>query len=297
MKLGTVLIDGARRAALVENDDVFVGELELAAVIAQRLDLRKASGRWSKIDTLTFDVPLRPAVLLCTGSNYSDHVDEHTENAIPVNAPKREFEFFVKAGMTVASLAEPLVLDSAFGEKIDQETELGLVIGPDCPRGISLEDAREHIFGYLVVNDLTARDKQVRLTKEGGAFMVLGASKNFEGSTRLSQFIVTADEVDPYDLSLRTRVNGQMTQNNSTANIMTPFDLIVSTFASGMALEAGMIISTGTPGGTGWGQDPELGGLGFVPPGCAAARYLRSGDVVESEIEGIGSLRFNVVAG
>jgi 2-keto-4-pentenoate hydratase/2-oxohepta-3-ene-1,7-dioic acid hydratase in catechol pathway len=232
-------------------------------------------------------------MLLCTGSNYRDHVEEHEQNAVPTNAPRSEFEFFIKAGQTIAALDDPLILDAVFGAKIDQETELGLVIGPGCPRGVSEAAAADYIFGYLVVNDITARDKQVRLTDSGGAFMVLGASKNFEGSTRLSSYIVTADEIpDLYNLALQTRVNGGLTQNNSTANVINNFSLIVSTFASGLSLQPGGIISTGTPGGTGWGQDRDLGGRGFVPPGCSPARYLQPGDRVESSIEGVGTLHF-----
>lgn len=297
MKLGTVLIDGRARAAIIEGDEVFVAEIGLQSAIAQSIDLRKAAGTWSKAHSVRFDAPLRPPMLLCTGSNYHDHVNEHEENAAPTNAPKNEFEFFIKAGQTIADLDAPLVLDPVFGAKIDQETELGLVIGPGCPRGVGEADAARYIFGYLVVNDVTARDKQVRLTEGGGAFMVLGASKNFEGSTRLSAYIVTADEVpDLYDLPLRTRVNGAQTQNNSTANVINNFSRIVATFGAGLTLHPGAIISTGTPGGTGWGQDRELGGRGYVPPGCTPASYLRPGDVVESEIGGVGALRFEVAA-
>ena len=296
MELGSVWVDGATCAALIENDDTFVLGVDLQTVIAEGIDVRTAQGKWNKTADLRFDVPLRPPSLLCTGSNYTDHVGEHTENAVPTNAPKVEFEFFVKAGMTIAAPEAPLVLDPVFGHKIDQETEVGIVIGPGCPRGVSEEDAAKYIFGYIVVNDLTARDKQVRLTDSGGAYMVLGASKNFEGATRLSRHIVTADAVDPYNLPLKTTVNGKLTQSNSTANIITTFTRILSTFASGLTLPAGTIISTGTPGGTGWGQDPDLGGLCVVPQGCTPARYLRPGDVVESEVGGVGTLQFNVVA-
>jgi 2-keto-4-pentenoate hydratase/2-oxohepta-3-ene-1,7-dioic acid hydratase in catechol pathway len=296
MKLGTAITDEGLRAIVIEGEEAFVADIDLMSAIAGGVDLIKRPGRWAKLHTLQLDVPLRPPMLLCTGSNYRDHLDEHEDNAAPTNAPQNEFEFFIKAGQTIADLNDPLSLDPAFGAKIDQETELGLVIGPNCPRGISEAEAAHHIFGYLVVNDVTARDKQVRLTESGAPFMVLGASKNFEGSTRLSSYLVTADEVaDVYNLPLRTRVNGALTQSNSTANVINNFSLIVSTFASGLTLQPGCIISTGTPGGTGWGQDKDLGGKGLVPAGCTAARYLLPGDLVESEIEGVGSLSFEVV--
>jgi len=293
MKLATVIVDGARRGAILEEEELFVTGAPLEALIASGADMR-GSGKWIKRAGAILDVPLRPSVLLCTGSNYRDHVEEREENATPVNAPQVEFEFFLKAGQTVASLEDPLILDPAFGDKIDQETEVGLVIGPDCPRGVGMADAQRHIFGYIVVNDLTARDKQVRMTRDGGIFMQLGASKNFDGSTRLSSYIVTADEVDAGDLQLRTRLNGALVQNNSTRNLINGFDRIVSTFASVLTLGPGTIISTGTPGGTGWGQDAELTGRGFTPASCVPGRYLRIGDRVESEVTGVGSLSFGV---
>jgi 2-keto-4-pentenoate hydratase/2-oxohepta-3-ene-1,7-dioic acid hydratase in catechol pathway len=296
LKLASVIIDGKRKAALVEGDEAFIVNVSLETVIAEQIAIRSAPGAWHKILDVRFDVPLRPPVLLCTGSNYRDHVDERQLSAETINALRNEFEFFLKAGQTIAGLNDPLVLDPAFGGKIDQETEVGIVIGPGCPRGVSEADAADHIFGYLIVNDITARDKQVRLTRDGEVFMQLGASKNFEGSTRLSAYVVTADEVDPYNLPLRTRVNGELTQYNSTANLINRFDHIIATFASGMALHPGCVISTGTPGGTGWGQDNELGGLGIVPPGCSPARYLHPGDQIESEIGGLGILRFEAVA-
>src|SRR5690606_39334076 len=106
--------------------------------------------------------------------------------------------------------------------------------GPDCPRNVSEEEAAQHIFGYLVINDLTARDKQVRFMDDGSSFMVLGGSKTFDGATRFSHYIVTADEVeDIYNLDIKTYLNGELTQNNSTRNVINNFSQMISFFSDG----------------------------------------------------------------
>jgi len=296
MKLVSILSDGGLAAGLLEGDEVFVSDVPgLMPVIANRIDLKSRNGTWKRLADLQLDVPIRPGAILGTGSNYVDHLDERVPASAGNNAPKRELEFFVKGGMTIAGLDDPFRLDEGVGAKIDQETELGIVMGVGCPRFADENTAIDHVFGYLVINDLTARDKQVRFMADGSSFMVLGASKTFDGSTRFSHYIITADEVpNVYDLSLRTYLNGEMTQNNSTANVINSFGRMISFFSEGITLSAGTVITTGTPGGTGWGQDKELGGKGYVPPECVPARYLRPGDQVRSVVEGVGELTFNV---
>jgi 2-keto-4-pentenoate hydratase/2-oxohepta-3-ene-1,7-dioic acid hydratase in catechol pathway len=296
VKLVSILKDGDRLAGVLEGDDVFVTTVRgLDVAIEQGIELKGEAGRWTKRNQLTLDVPLRPGSLLCTGSNYRDHLEERVPASGGLNAPPKELEFFVKAGQTIAPLDAPLCLDPAFGRKIDQETELGIVMRPGCVRKIPEERARSYIFGYLVVNDLTAREKQVRLLPDGSNFMVLGASKNFDGSTRLSSYVVTADEVEDIDnVAIKTYLNDKLTQNNSTSNLINSLERAISFFSEGLTLQPAGIISTGTPGGTGWGQDRELRGTGYLPPGCSPGRYLRAGDVVRSVVEGVGEIVFRV---
>jgi 2-keto-4-pentenoate hydratase/2-oxohepta-3-ene-1,7-dioic acid hydratase in catechol pathway len=296
MKLVSFLNDGKACAGILEGDEVYAtGIPGLQPVIVNRLNLRSVPGTWKKLSSIRLDVPLRPSALLGTGSNYADHLEERVPASGGSNAPKRELEFFVKAGMTIAGLEDALKLDPGLGKKIDQETELGLVIGAGCPRNVSEREAQDYVFGYLVINDLTARDKQVRFMPSGGSFMVLGASKNFDGATRFSHYILTADEVpDVYNLGIRTYLNGELKQNNSTRNVINTFSRMISFFSEGISLPAGAIITTGTPGGTGWGQDLELGGKGYVPPDCTPSRYLKVGDEVRSVVEGVGELTFRV---
>jgi 2-keto-4-pentenoate hydratase/2-oxohepta-3-ene-1,7-dioic acid hydratase in catechol pathway len=179
--------------------------------------------------------------------------------------------------------------------KLDYETELGVIIGKGG-RNISAAQAMEHVYGYMVVNDLTARDRQVVVQGNGHYTMAFGPGKNFDGATRVAPWIVTADEVDdPHALMVKTRVDGEVRQFNTTRNMIFNVAETIAFLSRLLTLHPGTVIATGTPGGTGWGQDPTLGGTGQTPLGCVPARYLSVGEYVESEIEQIGRLDFTVV--
>lgn len=294
MRIVSILMDGRRRAGFIEAGQVFVTHsMEVEDVIKNGIDIRDVPGKWIDENDLEFDVPLRPPVVLCTGHNYRDHFEEKS-----VNRPEeaKGLEFFLKAGQTIAGLGSDMVLDPAVTRKLDHETELGIVIGKEG-RHISKADALKHVFGYVVVNDVTARDRQIQKKADGTFVMELGAAKNFDGSTRLSREIVTVDEIpDPQTLRLSTKVNGEYRQLNTTANMIHSVADIVAFFSSLITLKPGTIISTGTPAGSGWGHDPELGGKGKTPPGCVASSYLHEGDIAVSEIEKVGRLTFKVRA-
>jgi acylpyruvate hydrolase len=227
---------------------------------------------------VVIDAPLRPPVVFCFGQNYTDHLEEKA----PVYRP--EPEFFLKAGQTIAAPGEPVMLDPRVTAKLDYETELGIVIGR-AGRAIPQETAFEHIYGYVALNDLTAPDRQVVLHPDGGQSMALGPGKNFDGSTPMGQEVVTADEIgNPSDLALRTTVDGEPRQRNTTGNLISPIPEIISFVSRLLTLQPGSVIATGTPGGTGWGADPDLGGTRRVPPGCVPASYLRPGQLVEGTI-------------
>jgi 2-keto-4-pentenoate hydratase/2-oxohepta-3-ene-1,7-dioic acid hydratase in catechol pathway len=226
---------------------------------------------------------------MCAGQNYQDHLDEKA----PVDI--QDPEFFIKAGQTIAGLDEPCLLDARVTRKLDYETELGVVIGK-AGRHVAAQDALDHVFGYLVVNDVTARDRQVIDEGDGRYSMALGPGKNFDGSSRLAGTVVTADEIpDPHALALTTHVDGELRQSNSTASMVFSVPEIIAYLSTLITLLPGTVIATGTPGGTGWGTDPELGGTAVTPPGCVPARYLAPGDRVRSAIEGVGALEFEVV--
>jgi 2-keto-4-pentenoate hydratase/2-oxohepta-3-ene-1,7-dioic acid hydratase in catechol pathway len=238
--------------------------------------------------------PIRPATMLCSGSNYTDHNKEKANTPISGKEP----EFFVKTADCVIGTGDKIIYDERLTKKLDAETELAIVIG-SAGRHIPVERALEHVFGYTIVNDVTARDRQVRRNEQGFTWYELGRSKCFETSGPTGPWIVTADEVgDPQKLRLRTRINGELRQSSSTGNMIFSCAHLIHFFSANMTLRPGTIIITGTPGGTAWSTDPELGGKWVGGDGSEqlvpAKGYLKPGDVIECEMEKIGVLR-NVV--
>jgi 2-keto-4-pentenoate hydratase/2-oxohepta-3-ene-1,7-dioic acid hydratase in catechol pathway len=182
---------------------------------------------------------------------------------------------FTKAITSIAGPNDEFAIDPAVSEKIDWEVELGVVVG----RGgvnIPKERALDHVFGYTVVNDVTARDIQ---RSWGGQFF---KGKSLDGFCPLGPWIVTADEIDdPQNLTLRLRVNGTIKQEASTADMIFPVAELIAQLSRGMTLPAGAVIATGTPSGVGFARKPP--------------EFLQPGDVVEAEVEGIGTLRNRIV--
>jgi acylpyruvate hydrolase len=192
---------------------------------------------------------------------------------------------------------EEIRRDERVTTKLDYETELLIIIGK-AGRHIAAGEALEHIYGYSILNDVTARDRQVTLKPDGSALYNLGPGKNFDTCASIGPYIVTADEVgDPQWLELRTFVNGELRQSNSTSKMIWTCAQLVEFFSTFVTLQPGVVISTGTPGGTAWGSDPELGGKKPLPQGVAApAAYLQAGDEVVCEIQYVGRLRNRVAA-
>ena len=244
------------------------------------------------LSEVTLTAPMRPSTLLCSGSNYRDH------NKEKANAPisGKEPEFFVKTADSVVGPGEPIIYDPALTTKLDCETELAVVIGKPG-RHIPVASALDHVFGYTIVNDVTARDRQVRTSAEGAVWYDLGRGKSFDSSAPLGPCIVTADEIaDPQNLKLKTRINGDLRQSSTTAEMIWTCAELIHFFSTSFTLRPGMVIITGTPAGTAWSTDVELGGKWQALPGLVpASRYCLPGDRIESTIESIGVLRNDVV--
>jgi 2-keto-4-pentenoate hydratase/2-oxohepta-3-ene-1,7-dioic acid hydratase in catechol pathway len=241
-------------------------------------------------DEVRLLAPLVPPVILNSGQNYWDHRDEKP----PVE--QHDPEFFLKAPLAVVGPDDPVILDPAVTTKLDYEVELAVVIGKPG-RHIPPERALDHVFGYTVANDVTARDQQAVPHPEGGWEYRLGPGKNFDTAAPLGPWIVTRDEIpDPQALALRTYVNGEVRQSNSTAKMIWDVKTVVSFFSRFYTLRAGVVIETGTPGGTAWATDPEIGGRPYERDDVKRAGYLMPGDVVTVEIDGIGTLTNHVVA-
>jgi 2-keto-4-pentenoate hydratase/2-oxohepta-3-ene-1,7-dioic acid hydratase in catechol pathway len=212
--------------------------------------------------------PLHPGKIIGVGLNYRDHAAE-TGQVLP-DYPT----VFAKFPSSVTGPAQPIRLPAA-STKVDYEGELGVVIGRRT-RAVPEAEALAAVAGYLVVNDVSARDVQNRTSQ-----WTLG--KSFDTFAPIGPFLVTADEVpDPQQLDLSVTVSGTVLQHSSTANMVFSVAALVSLLSEVVTLEPGDLIATGTPGGVGAARTPP--------------RFLRDGDVVEVAIEGLGRLR-NPVTG
>lgn len=226
--------------------------------------------------------PLRPRAILCSGSNYWDHRGEKP----PV--PEEDPEFFLKLPDLVTNPGDPVVQDPKVTRKLDHETELAIVIGR-AGRHIPAAEARRYVFGYTIMNDVTARDQQIRRNPAGHYEYFLGPGKNFDTAAPMGPVVVTAEEIpDPQALRLRSFVNGKPRQEANTADMIWSVDALVEFFSKFVTLRPGFVISSGTPGRTAWGWDPEVGGKRTQHR--PEPLYLGPGDVVRVEIEKIGAL-------
>lgn len=207
--------------------------------------------------------------VMCVGKNYAEHTREsyeaRGENVEAIDYPV----IFTKTTTCINGPYDDIPYNATVSEKIDYEAELAVIIGRRV-KNATREEAQAAVFGYTVLNDVTARDLQT-LHKQ------FFKGKSLDGSCPIGPWIVTADEIaDPYALRITCRVNGELRQD-STAETMT-FDIptIIGHLSRGMTLLPGDIIATGTPSGVGFAMKPPV--------------FLRPGDVVECAIEGIGAI-------
>jgi 2-keto-4-pentenoate hydratase/2-oxohepta-3-ene-1,7-dioic acid hydratase in catechol pathway len=306
MKLVTFVKSGEERLGLLAGDTVidpllggnhppvfanalaFINSGTAGINAAKAILANPPKGAATPLKDVKLAAPIRPATILCSGSNYRDH------NAEKANTPisGKEPEFFVKTADCVVGPDEPIAFDERFSRKIDCETELAIVIGKPG-RFIEAARALDHVFGYTIVNDVTARDRQVRRTPEGMTWYELGSGKAFDSGAPLGPCIVTADEIpDPQNLKVMSRINGELRQSSNTSNMIWTCAELIHFFSRNFTLKPGMVIITGTPAGTAWSADKELGGKGVTQPGLVpATRYCLPGDMVECEVEKIGILR------
>ena len=251
---------------------VDAGEQGLAAARAALSSSKATAHRLADVELLS-PLPEPRGNIIAIGRNYQKHAEE--------SARKEGYEpqpptVFTKA---ITSLTEPfadIAIDPSISDQIDWEAELAVVIGK---RGANIErrSARGHIFGYTALNDVTARDIQ---NGWGGQYF---KGKSLDRSCPTGPWIVTSDELqDPQSLGVRLRLNGTLEQDGNTRDMIYSVDAIIEWVSKGMTLLPGAMIATGTPDGVGFWRTPS--------------QVLHPGDVMETEVEGIGTMRNRIVS-
>lgn len=208
--------------------------------------------------------------VFCVGWNYREHFEEGAQKLQDSREIPRWPVFFSKAATAVTGPFDRIPFDASISTSLDWEAELGVVIGPGG-KNIGPQDAMGHIWGYTAINDLSWRDLQRR---HGGQWL---KGKSLDGTCPMGPVLVTAGSLDPGDLRVACRVNGVTKQDSNTGYLHFTLPRLVQELSLGMTLEAGDIISTGTPSGVGFARTPP--------------EFLKPGDILETEIEGIGVMR------
>ncbi|MDE1164438.1 MAG: fumarylacetoacetate hydrolase family protein [Pseudomonas sp.] len=235
-------------------------------------------GEGTALESVTLKAPILPRRnLFCVGKNYHEHAAEFSKSGFDHSAKEGEIapEFpvvFTKTPDTVIATNDKIPRHADVTSQLDYEAEFAVIIGKGG-RGIAKADAYGHVFGYTIVNDMTARDLQKNHRQ-----WFLG--KSLDGFCPMGPWIATADEVDVEDATIQCWVNGELRQNSNIGQLIFDIPTLIETISAGIELKPGDVIVTGTPVGV---------GIGFTPP-----RFLQSGDVVRIEVAGIGALENEV---
>jgi len=227
------------------------------------------------LSDLTILPPLDPprGDVLAIGRNYERHA---AESARAWGEQVKPPTVFTKAQTSLTGPFDDIPINPSVSDKIDWEAELGVVIGR-AGANIQAADAMSHVFGYTIINDVSARDIQ---NGWGGQFF---KGKSLDGSSPVGPWVVTADEIpDPQQLAVSLRVNGELKQDGNTHDMIYPVAQLIVWLSIGMTLRPGTLIATGTPDGVGFARTPP--------------EFLKPGDVIETEVGSIGRLRNRMVS-
>lgn len=280
MKLVTCLYDGKERVgALTERGVVFLPYPDMTALIesASPEQLREAvqNGAVPLADvTLLSPIPRPRQDVICLGMNYRDHAREAAQYDAGAFAKERPVAVYFSKRVSRAGDPDGIIPRyEGLVERLDYEAELAVILGKTA-KNVRAADAADYIFGYTVLNDVSARDLQT-----GHKQWYFG--KSLDGFTPMGPCILTADETAfPPALEISCTVNGELRQKSNTGLLIHGVAEVIEELSAGMTLLPGTVIATGTPAGV---------GMGFDPP-----RFLEAGDVVECAIQGIGVLRSTV---
>ena len=285
MKIAAYLQQGRPGVGIVSSDLLSIAPLQLAtdelALGALPVIERLAAGQGLPATgaplaiaavQLTAPIPRPRRNIFCVGKNYHAHAREFAGSGFDSSAAAGDIPkvpiYFSKVPESVVGPGADILVPQGVSEAIDYEVELAVVIGKGG-KGISKAAALDHVWGYTVINDVTARDWQQRHSQ-----WLLG--KSFDTFCPMGPWLVSADECDGTRTQVRCFVNGEMRQDASTTDLIFDIPTLIETLSAGITIHAGDIIATGTPVGV---------GIGYKPP-----RYLKAGDVVRCEIDGIGTL-------
>lgn len=296
MRLATLSVDGTATAAaslsggryldlskvapVASLVDLIAGGPSVLAAAAAAVAAAEAGGHGAAVlpaeTPLLAPIPAPRKNVFCVGRNYAEHIAEG-DRAQKQNVGVTQYPvFFTKPPTSIVAPDGDVLIFPTVSEAIDYEVELAVIIGTPG-RNIAKADAMDHVFGYTILNDITARDIQRR---HGGQYF---KGKGLDGSCPLGPSIVTADEIaDPHALSIGLSVNGDARQNGSTADMIFDIPTLIASLSEGITLEPGDIIATGTPSGVGYAMDPP--------------QFLKDGDVVVCDVSEIGTLRNTVRA-
>ena len=294
MKLVTYLLGDTQRVGVLNRDENWIYPVDVADMLEliSRMDedklaeLRALSSRCAdavsgavRMDAvkLLAPIPVPKQDIVCLGVNYADHAVEsarfHRE-LLKKDAARQTIYFSKRVNRAVDPFGG-ICAHEDMTQQVDYEVELAVILKKDA-KDVKREEVQDYIFGYTIMNDVSARDVQT-------AHKQFYFGKSLDDFTPLGPCIVTADEISyPPQLRIRSFVNGEARQDSNTAYFLSTIEDVVVELTQGMTLQAGTIIATGTPAGV---------GMGFTPP-----KFLQIGDVVRCEIEGIGILENTVVA-
>ena len=269
MRIATIQMnDGPKLAADVDGDyRRLEADVDLLSLVQAGVDPRDLAVGGAVGGELL--APLHPGKIVAIGLNYLDHIRESK-----LSQPKQPL-VFAKFPSSVTGPNDPIVVDADLTMHVDWEVELGVIVGRRM-RNVAVGAALGYVFGYTVANDVSGRDVQFSESQ-------WTRGKSFDTFCPIGPVVVTADEIqDPQVLGLRTRVNGEVMQDSSTAQMLFGVAELLAFCSRNFTLEPGDLLLTGTPWGCGYFMDPPRG--------------LEIGDVVECEVERIGVLRNAVAA-
>jgi 2-keto-4-pentenoate hydratase/2-oxohepta-3-ene-1,7-dioic acid hydratase in catechol pathway len=271
---GATSLQDASMQKIIEGGEQALSDL--GALVADAEAGKCADAIVASDAPLQAPIPVPRKNVFCVGRNYAAHIAEGDRAQKQDVGVTEHPVFFTKPLTSIVPPEGDVLIFPQVSESIDYEVELAVIIGT-AGRNISKADAMDHVFGYTILNDITARDVQRR---HGGQYF---KGKALDGSCPLGPWIDTADAItDPHTLSIGLTVNGEQRQDGTTADMIFDIPTLIASLSEGMTLEPGDIIATGTPSGVGYAMDPP--------------QFLKNGDTVVCEISGIGALKNTVRA-